>query len=336
MMAQTFAENDLVCPTLLWQRYPPPEVLPIPEMKEIPANFREVLHSEIRGEILENELLKERTTYRIGGAARYLVCPRDLDDLRKLNRLIRRHQIPDFILGGGANVLVNDQGFNGVVVHLKNFNRLGLNGSKVTAGAGLVLDQFVVSCLKRELAGLERLSGIPGTLGGALRMNAGAFDAEISDHLVTVEFMDFEGNLRVLQRSEVAFAYRQAPVIKDTYILGATFDFPRAAAEDLFKVREEILARRHEKQPWQYPSAGSVFKRPPGYYTGKLIEDLGLKGKTIGRAQISSKHGGIIINLGEATAEDVLQLIRLTQDQVRRHYRVELELEQELIGFDES
>jgi UDP-N-acetylmuramate dehydrogenase len=302
-------------------------VLAIPEMKEIPTNFSEDLHREIRGEILENEPLKERTTYRIGGAARYLVCPHDLDDLRKLNTLIRRYQIPGFILGGGANVLVNDQGFNGVVVHLKNFNRLGLNASRMTAGAGLVLDQFVVSCLKQELAGLERLSGIPGTLGGALRMNAGAFDAEISDHLVTVEFMDFEGNHR---------AYRQAPAIKDTYILGATFDFPRAAAEDLFRVREEILARRHEKQPWQYPSAGSVFKRPPGYYTGKLIEDLGLKGKTIGRAQISSKHAGIIINLGEATADDVLQLIRLAQERVRRHYRVELELEQELIGFDES
>jgi UDP-N-acetylmuramate dehydrogenase len=305
-------------------------------MNEIPSNFREVLDSEIRGEIFENEPLKERTTYRIGGGARYLVCPKDLGDLRRLNALMRRYQIPRFILGGGANVLVNDQGFNGVVVHLRNFNRLAIEDSKVTAGAGLVLDQFVVSCLKRELAGLERLSGIPGTLGGALRMNAGAFDAEISDHLVTVECMDFEGNHCVLQKSEVAFSYRQAPVIKDTYILGATFDFPRAAAEDLFKVREEILARRHEKQPWQYPSAGSVFKRPPGYYTGKLIEDLGLKGRTIGRAQISPKHAGIIINLGDATAEDVRQLIRLAQEEVRRHYGVELELEQELIGFDES
>lgn len=304
-------------------------------MKELPTDFGEILRAHIRGEILENESLRERTTYRIGGAARYLVCPRDLEDLRQLNELIRRYQIPRFILGGGANVLISDQGFRGIVVHLKNFDRLNFAGSMVSAGAGLVLDQFIVSCLKSNLAGLERLSGIPGTLGGALRMNAGAFDAEISDHLVSVECMDFEGNHRVLGKSEVGFAYRQAPLIRDTYILGAAFDFPRGSAEELFLVREEILARRYERQPWQYPSAGSVFKRPPGHYTGKLIEDLGLKGKTIGRAQISPKHAGIIINLGGAQADDVLGLIRLAQEEVRRHYQVELELEQELIGFDD-
>jgi len=184
------------------------------------------------------------------------------------------------------------------------------------------------------LAGLERLSGIPGTLGGALRMNAGAFDAEISDHLLEVECMDFEGNRRFLAKSEVGFAYRQAPVIRDTYILGATFNFPAGVAEKLFMVREDILSRRYEKQPWQYPTAGSVFKRPPGHYTGKLIEDLGLKGARIGRAQISPKHAGIIVNLGGAKAADVLGLIRLAQTEVLKNYGVRLELEQELIGFD--
>ncbi len=179
-------------------------------------------------------------------------------------------------------------------------------GQRWPPALGLVLDAFVSKCLKRGLAGLERLSGIPGTLGGALRMNAGAFDAEISDHLLEVECMDFEGNHRFLAKSEVGFAYRQAPVIRDTYILGATFNFPAGAAEKLFMVREDILSRRYEKQPWQYPTAGSVFKRPPGHYTGKLIEDLGLKGARIGRAQISPKHAGIIINLGGAKASDVL------------------------------
>ena len=304
-------------------------------MMELPGVLTaEALRAQIRGEILENEPLRDRTTYRIGGSARLLVCPKDFEDLQRLNQLIRSSAVPRFTLGGGANVLVSDAGFNGIVVHLKHFDRFEVQGSTVAAGAGLVLDAFVATCLKRGLAGLERLSGIPGTLGGALRMNAGAFDAEISDHLLEVECMDFEGNRRFLAKSEVGFAYRQAPVIRDTYILGATFNFPAGAAEKLFMVREEILSRRYEKQPWQYPTAGSVFKRPPGHYTGKLIEDLGLKGARIGQAQISPKHAGIIVNLGGAKAADVLGLIRLAQTEVLKNYGVRLELEQELIGFD--
>jgi UDP-N-acetylmuramate dehydrogenase len=304
-------------------------------MTQLPGGLHvEALRAEIRGEVFENEPLKDRTTYRIGGSARLLICPKDFEDLQRLNHLIRSNAVPKFILGGGANVLVSDRGFNGIVVHLKHFDRLEFQGSTVAAGAGLVLDAFVSKCLKRGLAGLERLSGIPGTLGGALRMNAGAFDAEISDCLLEVECMDFEGNRRFLAKSEVGFAYRQAPAIRDSYILGATFNFPAGDVEKLFLVREEILSRRCEKQPWQYPTAGSVFKRPPGHYTGKLIEDLGLKGAKIGRAQISPKHAGIIVNLGGAQAADVLGLIRLAQTEVRKNYGVELELEQELIGFE--
>ena len=295
---------------------------------------KEELYRLIRGEILERDPLEKRTTYRIGGPAEFLVCPKDIEDLGQLNDFIQRRRLAKFILGGGANVLVSDQGLSGIVVHLKNFERLIFEGSRVVAGAGLILDRFVVACLRRGLAGLERLSGIPGTLGGALRMNAGAFDAEISDHLVTVELMDYEGNYQALEKGKVSFGYRRAPVIKDTYILGATFDFPDGSSEELFKIREEILARRYERQPWQYPSAGSVFKRPPGHYAGKLIEDAGLKGRIFGRAQISSKHAGIIINLGGAKASDVTELIRLAKREVRNKFGVELELEQELVGFD--
>ncbi len=298
--------------------------------------IREELQDLIRGEVLEEEPLALRTTYQIGGNARVLVCPKDLEDLRALNGLIRDRNLPKFVLGGGANVLFSDQGFHGIVIHLRHFDQLNFEGSRVAAGAGLNLDQFVAHCLKNGLAGVERLSGIPGTLGGALRMNAGAFDAEISDHLLTVEFMDQEGNWQVLEKDKIDFGYRKAPIIKGTYILGASFDFPSGSTEQLFRIREDILARRREKQPWQYPSAGSVFKRPPGHYAGKLIEDAGLKGKILGRAQISPKHAGIIINLGGATAEDVLGLIRLAQSEVRQKFNVELELEQELIGFEEQ
>ena len=258
-----------------------------------------------RGDIFLADSLDRRTTYRIGGPAKLLVCPKDIEDLQRLNSWIKQHAVPKFVLGGGANVLVSDQGFQGVVVHFARLNTLSFDGFRVTAGAGLVLDQFVVACLRRGLAGLERLSGIPGTLGGALRMNAGAFDAEISDHLISTEIMDYEGRYQILEKAKVGFGYRKAPIIKETYVLGASFDFPSGDKEKLFKVRQEILARRYEKQPWQYPSAGSVFKRPPGYFSGKLIEEVGLKGKILGRAQISSKHAGIIINLGGAKASDV-------------------------------
>ena len=303
-------------------------------MSDWAEKFKDELAERFSGEILENELLRDKTTYRIGGPARLLLCPANLDDLRSLCGLIKKRRSPSFILGGGANVLISDAGFNGVVVHLKSFSQLVFQGQKVTAGAGVILDEFVKECLKRGLSGLERLSGIPGTLGGALRMNAGAFDAEVSDCLLTVECMDQDGNYGRLEKSEVEFSYRRAPAIRDMYILGATFEFPRMDKESLFITRQDILFRRYERQPWQYPSAGSVFKRPEGHYTGKLIEELGLKGRTVGRAQISRKHAGIIINLGNARAVDVLVLIRLVQEEVRRQYKIELELEQELIGFD--
>jgi UDP-N-acetylmuramate dehydrogenase len=293
----------------------------------------EDLRQLIQGDILLGDPLDKRTTYRIGGPAKLLVCPRDIEDLQRLNGLIKEHAVPTFVLGGGANVLVSDEGFAGVIVQLNHFDELRFEGSRVRAGAGLILDEFIVPCLKRGLAGLERLSGIPGTLGGALRMNAGAFDAEISDHLLRTEILDYESRFRILKKGQVGFQYRRAPMIKDSYILGASFDFPCGDKEELFVIRQEILAKRREKQPWQYPSAGSVFKRPPGYYAGKLIEDAGLKGKILGRAQISSKHAGIIVNLGGARASEVLGLIHMAEEEVRKKFSIELELEQELVGF---
>lgn len=164
-------------------------------------------------------------------------------------------------------------------------------------------------------------------------MNAGAFEAEVSDFLLSVECMDQLGNHLRLDKAEVGFSYRRAPAIKDNYILSSTFNFPCGDKEGLFLTRQDILSRRHERQPWQYPSAGSVFKRPPGHYAGKLIEELGLKGKKVGGAQISPKHAGIIVNLGDAQAADVMALIHMVQEEVWRQYGIHLELEQELIGF---
>ena len=302
-------------------------------MNDWVRKFKDDLREQLGGEVLENEPLKHKTTYQIGGPARLFVCPANWTELHILNHLIRNHQIPMFVLGGGANVLISDAGFDGVVVHLKNFNQLEFHGSTVLAGAGLVLDELIVECLKRGLSGLENLSGIPGTLGGALRMNAGAFEAEVSDFILNVECMDPMGNRLRLDKAEVGFSYRKAPAIQDKYILSSTFHFLHGEKENLFLTRQDILSKRHERQPWQYPSAGSVFKRPPGHYVGKLIEELGLKGKRVGGAQISPKHAGIIVNLGDAQAEDVMVLIRLVREEVQRRYGIHLELEQELIGL---
>ena len=290
----------------------------------------------LQGEILEKIILKRKTTYQIGGEASLYVCPNNSEDLRCLNSYLVQNDLPRFVLGGGANVLISDRGFRGVVIHLKEFMQLSFRSSTVVAGAGLVLDDFIVTCLRNGYRGLENLSGIPGSLGGALRMNAGAFGAEISDYLISVKCMDYQGNFKVLSRSEVNFSYRKAPHLQNMYILEAKFKFPCAKKETLFIVREEILNQRRKRQPWQYPTAGSVFKRPPGYYAGELIEKAGLKGKRIGRAEISRKHAGIIINLGGATATDVLELIQLIRSTVLENFRINLELEQELVGFDQA
>src|SRR5215831_17815517 len=173
-------------------------------------HFVEELRRSVRGDILPDCPLDQRTTYRIGGPAKLLLRPRDIDDLQRLNKVIQERAIPKFVLGGGANILVSDEGFSGVVIDLSLFDKFTFEGSRVTAGAGLILDELVVSCLKRGLAGLEKLSGIPGTLGGALRMNAGAFEAEVSDHLVQVEIVDYHGRFMHLNKAQVGFDYRKA------------------------------------------------------------------------------------------------------------------------------
>ena len=290
----------------------------------------------LQGEIWEKIILKSKTTNQIGGEDSLYVCPNNSEDLRCLNSYLVQNDLPRFVLGGGANVLISDRGFRGVVIHLKEFVQLSFSGSTVVGGAGLVLDDFIVTCLRNGYRGLENLSGIPGSLGGALRMNAGAFGAEISDHLISVKCMDYQGNFKVLSRSEANFSYRKASCLQNMYILEAKFKFPCSKKETLFIVREEILNQRRKRQPWQYPTTGSVFKRPSGYYAGELIEKVGLKGKRIGRAEISRKHAGIIINLGGATATDVLELIQLIRSRVLEKFRIKLELEQELVGFDQA
>lgn len=298
--------------------------------------FLAIARRELTGRILEQELLSHWTTYRIGGPVDYLIVPSDLEDLRRLTALLAEHPLPAFVLGGGANLLASDAGFRGVAIHLGELNQVILQEPVIEAGAGIPLDQLVLLACRCGMAGLEKLSGIPGTLGGALRMNAGAFNSEISDHLVEVKVLRPDGEILTLSKGEIGFSYRSASQIKHRIILGGRFSLKRASSEELFFEREKILARRDEKQPWQFPSAGSVFKRPPGRFAGQLIEECGLKGKRQGKAGVSGKHSGFIVNYGGAAACEVLFLIHLIRRTVLEKFKIHLDLEQELIGFESS
>jgi UDP-N-acetylmuramate dehydrogenase len=298
------------------------------------ADFLRIARAGLSGQIFCNERLSGWTTYRLGGPADFLVIPRDVQDLSCLRTILNEFPLPVFLLGGGANVLVHDAGFRGVVIHLGELNQLTFQGNRLRAGAGIQLDSLVQAACKMGLAGLENLSGIPGTLGGALRMNAGAFGVETSDSLVSVDILSPEGKIETLARNHVGFSYRSAPRIKNSLILGGEFNLREAPLEELFIAREKILSRRDEKQPWQFPSAGSVFKRPPGCFASQLIEEAGLKGKTNGRAQVSPKHAGFILNLGGASAADVFSLMQIIRQTVYDRFGIQLELEQELVGFE--
>ncbi len=272
--------------------------------------------------------------YRVGGPADALAKPRTREQLQEILRFCSRYQVPFFILGQGANVLIADEGVPGVVIQLHRCcHELVSERTRVYAGTGRLLSDLVFFCETHGLAGLELLSGIPGTVGGALRMNAGAFGREIGDKVETIEAFDKTGRLMTISKKEAGFGYRRADGIQDKILLGAWLQLESGDPETLRQTRETILQRRAEKQPLEYPSCGSVFKRPPGDYAGRLIEAAGLKGFRIGNAQVSEKHANFIVNLGNATARDIFNTIQAVQEKVYQQFGVWLELEVKLVGF---
>jgi UDP-N-acetylmuramate dehydrogenase len=302
--------------------------------QDLNSDFIRIARTELSGKVLCNEPLSGWTTYRLGGPADFLVIPGDVQDLSRLRAVLNDFPLPFFLLGGGANVLVHDAGFRGVVIHPGDLSQITFQGNMLRAGAGIQLDSLVRAACKMGLGGLENLSGIPGTLGGALRMNAGAFGVETSDFLVSVDILSAEGKVESITREDVGFSYRSAPGIKNSPILGGEFRLREAPLEALMIAREKILSKRDEKQPWQFPSAGSVFKRPPGRFASQLIEEAGLKGRRCGRAQVSPKHAGFILNLGGASASEVYSLIQIVRQTVYDRFGIQLEMEQELVGFE--
>lgn len=284
--------------------------------------------------VLVKEPMSSHTTFRIGGPADYFVMPSDTEELTGILKICKEEKQPYFILGNGSNLLVGDKGYRGVVIQLyRNFDRITIEGPFVTAQAGAMLIRVAKEAGKAGLTGLEFASGIPGTIGGAMVMNAGAYGGEMKDVTASVTVLTREGEIKTLTGEEMRFRYRGSVVEEQGYIvLEAALKLTEGNSEEIQARMKELSLRRKTKQPIEYPSAGSTFKRPEGYFAGKLIMDSGLRGFQVGGAQVSEKHCGFVINTGQATAADVLELISEVRRRVQEQFGVTLEPEVKRIG----
>lgn len=279
--------------------------------------------------VKKSEPLSFHSSFKIGGAADLFLIPSSETALAALAGMIKETGARAFFLGNGTNLLFSDAGFRGAVVSLCELRGIEINGERVTAGAGTPLVALCKAVRDASLTGIEKLYGIPGTVGGAVYMNAGAYGGVTADTLVSSTYLDLgDMSIRSITRDEHSFGYRDS-VYKhtDRIILSAEFDLSRGDAEEITAQMNDIMGRRAAKQPLDYPSAGSVFKRPEGRFAGQMIEESGLKGYRIGGAGVSEKHAGFIINKGGATADDVLSLIKHINDVVEKNYGVRLECE---------
>ncbi len=294
------------------------------------------LRKELAGKVLDRESMKRHTSFRIGGLADMMVMPADELDLTRAVAWCRDLKVPWRIIGRGTNLLVKDGRLHEVVINLTGLSQVPrmLEGYQVQATAGLQLAQLIKICQGEGLTGLEFAAGIPGTLGGALFMNAGAHGRLVSDCLVAARGFEPGQIIRTYPRDEIQFDYRKLVAPQGVIWVGATY---KVDPEDPRAVREQIvryLKTRRNSQPLNYPSAGSVFKNPPGDYAGRLIEQAGLKGHRIGDAQISDKHANFIVNRGRARSVDVISLIELAREKVMKLFKTELQLEIQIIGED--
>lgn len=284
--------------------------------------------------VLCGEDMSRHTTFRIGGPADCLVQPADAEELREILRICAEENIPYFILGNGSNLLVSDSGYRGVIIQLfKNMSGIEVDGDIITAETGSLLTQIAARAAGAELTGFEFASGIPGTLGGACVMNAGAYGGEMKDVLLSVTAMDREGNVVTIDRDDLDLGYRHSVLMDGGYIvLSAKLSLSHGDPVKIREVMDDLKQRRTSKQPLDMPSAGSTFKRPTGYFAGKLIQDAGLRGYSVGGAQVSEKHCGFVVNTGNATAADVYNLIRDVQAEVKSRFGVDLQPEVRFLG----
>lgn len=304
---------------------------------QIKNNFKTILAPLIQ-EIGEQyfsfeEEMKMHTTFKIGGPVGCMIFPKTKQDITKIIRFLVDNQIRHMTIGNGSNLLVDDEGYEGVVVKLSdNFSHCKVENTQVYVESGISMANLAQILANHELAGFEPLSGIPGTIGGALSMNAGAYEEEIKSFVVSVEVIDESGNIYTLNNEEMQFGYRRSVVIENKLlVLSAILKFEKGDYETIIEKIDDYTKRRASRQPLEYGSAGSMFKRPVGYFAGKLIDDCGLRGYRVNDAQVSEKHAGFVINRKNATFKDVMQLVNDVKYKVKTEFGVDLEQEVKVI-----
>lgn len=284
--------------------------------------------------IMTDELMKNHTTFRVGGPADYFVMPKKPDEIRDVIALCRQNKTPYYIVGNGSNLLVSDRGYRGVIIQIcRAMSHIEVEGTVIRAQAGALLSAIAARALEHELTGFEFAAGIPGTIGGATVMNAGAYGGEMKDVLKKVTVLTPEGEILEIEKDNMELGYRTSIISRKGYItLEAEIELEKGDRVKIREVMDDLKNRRITKQPLEYPSAGSTFKRPEGYFAGKLIQDSGLAGFCVGGAQVSEKHCGFVINKEQATAADVNELMRQVSERVEEKFGVKLEPEVKRLG----
>lgn len=301
--------------------------------------MNQALHNQLLSLVGEEnvklqEPMSKHTTFKIGGNADFFIMPTKNEEVQSIVALARKEEIPYLFIGNGSNLLVSDDGIRGFVIEMTKMNAIVVEGTKVRAQAGVTLAELAKAVARESLTGFEFAEGIPGTLGGAVTMNAGAYGGEINDVIVEATVLDDKGEIVVLSKEDLELGYRTSIVGRKHYVvLEAVIGLEKGNQEEILDKMRDLSQRRREKQPLEYPSAGSTFKRPEGYFAGKLIDDTGLRGFGLGGAKVSDKHCGFIINTGNATALDVRNLIKEVQNRVEDKFGVRLETEVKFIGF---
>ena len=286
-------------------------------------------------ELKIDENMSNHIHFKVGGPVDILLIPSKVNQVVETLKICKNENIPYFIIGNGSNLLVKDGGIRGVVIKLSNLLSIEVKDNTIKASSGTLLEDVSKKAVENSLTGFEFACGIPGSVGGAVFMNAGAYDGEIKNVIKEAEVLDRDGNIMVLSKKELELGYRTSKVMKDNLlVLSATFELTKGDKEKIQERVNELTEKRESKQPLEYPSAGSTFKRPEGYFAGKLIQDAGLKGASVGGAAVSEKHSGFVINKDGATAEDVLNLIAHVQNEVKKQFGVELHTEVRIIGED--
>lgn len=287
------------------------------------------------GKIEKDISLSTLTTYKTGGIAKLVVYPKNINNLKQLLKLIHKHNIKYFILGKGSNTLFSDKEFNGVIIKLDKLNNFKIKQTEIYVESGMILSKLVQASVKNELTGLEFAIGIPGTIGGAVYMNAGAYGSKMSNIIKSVIVLNEKLQIEEIPLEKLKFDYRYSifQANKNLICVAANIKLEHGNHDEIASKIKEYLLKRKNSQPLEYPSAGSVFRNPEGNYAGKIIEDLGLKGKNIGGAEISTKHANFIINKNNASSSDILNLIKLVQKETKYKYKIDLKLEQQLVNW---